>query len=366
MTMDGKRADPADVPGGIIEDLEKRFSGFDVPGGLFNPSTASHDLLRKYGLPPKPDPNRQPLLRQAWDTGFGRPMQIQKFVFHRALVEDTPYRLFTDEVVDLSFGGSLSETSSNWSGAYITANQDRRFLQVWGTWTIPNNLQLPPVAQQGPSGLPYVCANWIGLDGQRLYFDSSLPQIGTASTLQADGTTTAQAWTQWWARGVANSAPVPMPLTVNPGNEVLCVLTAWNPQTVIGVMVNLSTNTGMAVKGIAPTVKVLPDGTTVKPSIAGATAEWVLERPKIPNPPQGQPPTSCNFPDYGKTEFGLCLAVEGDSVDIFSLFNGVPQQLQGARRIRMYDVLRDPARTVFLSMPRKLTNTSVHVRYGSF
>jgi hypothetical protein len=67
------------------------------------------------------------------------------------------------------------EASSNWSGAYITANRDKQFLQIWGIWTILPNLQLPPLPFQGPAGVDYVCSNWIGLDGQRLFFDCSLP-----------------------------------------------------------------------------------------------------------------------------------------------------------------------------------------------
>jgi hypothetical protein len=359
------RAAPKLVQAPIIADLKKQFKAFPVPSGLFDPSTASPQILRKYGLPPRPDPNSQPLLRRVWDRGFGKSMKLQEFEFQLGLVEDTQYRLFRDQFVEMSFSGSHFETSTNWSGAYITANQDRQFLQIWGVWTIPDDLQLPPLLQQGPAGIPYCCANWIGLDGQRLYLDSSLPQMGTVSILQPDGTTTAQAWTQWWASGVLNSAPLPLGLTVNPGNRVLCVLTAWDPQTVIFVMVNLSTDTAMAVKGTSPTW-TLPDGTIVQPSIAGATAEWIVERPKVPNPQPGQPPTSYNFANYGETKFELCLAVEGDSVDIFSWFNGVPQQLQGARRIRMFDVLLDPTRTAYISMPRELDDSSIRVKYGGF
>lgn len=348
------------VPAPILDDLEKRFEGFPVPNEPFNPSTASPQLLRTYGLPPRPDPDSQPLLRQVWNSGFGRRLKLQAFAVERTLVEDTKYRLFRDRLVDTSFEGSRFETSSNWSGAYITANQDRQFLQIWGAWTIPYNLKLPPVPQQGPGGIPYACANWIGLDGQRLYLDSSLPQIGTVSTLQANGTTAAQAWIQWWASESPNAVPLPLELTVNPRDKVLCVLTAWDPRTVVCAMVNLSTNTAMTVQGTAPTVK-LPDGSSVQPSIAGATAEWIVERPRI----VGRT-TTYNFPDYGETEFASCIAVEGDDVDIFSLFGGLPQQLQGARRIRMFEVLTDPARTAFISMPRKLDDTSIRVRYGGF
>nr|WP_294531108.1 G1 family glutamic endopeptidase [uncultured Rhodopila sp.] len=254
------------------------------------------------------------------------------------------------------------ETSGNWSGAYITANEDRHFLQVWGSWKVPASLQLPPPLLQGPAGVPYICSNWIGLDGQRLYLDSSLPQVGTASTLLADGTTTAQAWTQWWARGDATTAPVPLGLAVNPGDDVLGVLTVQDPQTVIVVMVNLSgpLPVGIAVQGTSPNV-TLPDGTNVTPDISGATAEWVLERPRV----VGQT-IAANFPDYGESGFELCIAAEGEPVDIFSLFGALTRVLRGERLIRMFDRLLNPERTQFISIPKKLDDTTIELRYGSF
>ena len=344
----------------IIEDLLKRFHGFPVPSGLFDPSTASPALLREYGLPPRPDPGTQPFLRRTWDRGFGAPLTLQQFHFDQQLVEATRYRPHLRQADELSFLETRFETSSNWSGAYITANRDKQFVQIWGLWTIPNNLKLPPPPFRGPPGIDYVCSNWIGLDGQRLYFDSSLPQIGTVSTLQTDGNTVAQAWTQWWVRGIASTAPLPLGLAVAPGDQVLSVLTASDPQNVILVMVNLSTMTGMAVMGTAPTV-TLPNGTQATPDIAGATAEWILERPAIP----GQP-TRYNFPDYGHTEFDVCVAVEGDGVDIFSLFGGLSQDLQGERLIRMYDRLNNPQRTAYISMPKRLSDTAVQISYGGF
>ena len=205
------------------------------------------------------------------------------------------------------------------------------------------------------------------LDGQRLYLNPSLPQMGTVSVLQPDNTTTAQAWTQWWARDSVNSAPVPLGFSVAPGDRILSVLTVSDPTTVNCVMVNLtpSTPTAIAVQASAPTV-VLRDGTNVQPNIAGATAEWIVERPRVPDPQPGQPPTAYNFADYGRTEFELCLAVEGDSVDISSLSRGLTQELRGARRIRMFDLLVNPARTEFISMPRKQSDTAIRVKYGSF
>ena len=167
----GKCYGRGEVSDTVLADIERRFAGFAVPEGIFDPSTATADQLMQFGLPPKPDPECQPLLRRAWDIGFGKPLRLQPFEVERDLVEQAEYRLFEKNVANISFDGNNFEISSNWSGAYITANQDKHFLQIWGTWTIPGNLQVPPQRLQGPTGIPYVCANWIGLDGQRLYLE---------------------------------------------------------------------------------------------------------------------------------------------------------------------------------------------------
>ncbi len=354
------------VPQSVIKDIEARFRGFPVPGMTINPVTGTPDELRQFGLPPKPGSSAPPLLQRVWDQAFGRPLQFQKFNVEPNRIQATQFRLFEKAVAKASFEGFNYETSSNWSGAYITANSDKRFLQVWGTWTIPGDLQLPPPGLQGPSDIPYLCANWIGLDGQRRYLDSSLPQMGTVSILQPDGTTTAESWVQWWARGSGNTAPVPLGLTVAPGDIVASVLTALSPTSAWAVMVNLSTSppTAVPIMMVAPMV-TLPDGSTVQPEIAGATAEWIVERPKVPPQPD-QPPNRYNFPNYGQSGFDYCVAVAGDRVDIASLLTGVPQDLTGARRIRMFEVLINPTRIQYISMASKLDNLTLQTKYGSF
>jgi hypothetical protein len=350
------------VPAYIVDDLRRRFKACPVPEGSFDPSKASPETLRTFGLPPRPHAETEPLLRRVWNRGFGRPMRLMAYGFHAAFVEASSYRPIIRQA-EAPPEETRIEKSSNWSGAYLTANRYRKFMQVWGRWTIPDHLKIPPAPFEGPPGVSYVCSSWIGLDGQRRYLDSSLPQIGTASTLRPDGTTVAEAWTQWWARGDANTAPLPIGLTVSPGDEVLCVLTALDPQTVVFVMVNLSAvplPEGMAVLGTSPPV-TLPDNSVVHPDIAGVTAEWVIERPRI----LGQT-TRYNFPDYRRTEFKSCIAVEADRVDISSLPSGVMQELRGERFIRMFDVLANPARTAYISMPRKLSDSSISVKYGGF
>ena len=258
----------------------------------------------------------------------------------------------------MSFEGSHVETSSNWSGAYITANQDRRFLQIWGYLDDPGAISICRLrVMQGPAGIP-VCLCQLDRSRRAAPVSRFVPspdgdRIDTAAGWHDHGTVL-DAMVGAWDRGFRPGADWARGQSGQPG---VCVLTAWDPQTVIGVMVNLSTATGTVVMGTSPTV-TLPDGSMVQPDIAGSTAEWIMERPRV----VGQT-TIYNFPDYGETEFDFCLAVESDDVDIFALFNGIPQQLQGARRIRMFQTLTDPARTAFISMPRKLNDTAIRVKY---
>lgn len=352
----------AGIPIGVIEDLKQRFKGFPVPPREqpFDPVTAPPGQLTQHGLPPRPASTAPALLRQVWDRGFGAPLTLVAFRVEQEEIEDTIFRPQTRQAIEIAGAETRYEDSANWSGAYITANRGKQFLQIWGLWTIPANLKLPPGPFHGPAGLAYQCSNWIGLDGQRRYLDSSLPQIGTVCQLQPDGTTTAQAWVQWWERYSTSNVPLPLGLDVSPENLVLAVLTAIGPRTVIMAMVNLSTFHATAVTATARTV-LLPDKRMATPEIAGATAEWIVERPAI----TGQQ-TRYNFPDYGQTEFDFCIAVEADSVNILSLFTGMPQVLQGERLIRMFDVLQNPQRTAFISMPTKLDDTTLRVKYGGF
>jgi hypothetical protein len=361
--MTGGSADDQKAPRApklLVEQLRERFTPFAAPKQTrFNPGELSTEELVKLGLPPKPDAGRQKLARELWDRAFGKQVTIVPFVFDEARLQSLPYEMLSRQTDAMPIQETRFETSSNWSGAYITANWGRQFMQVWGVWTVPEKLDLPPPNFQGPAHLPYVCSNWIGLDGQRLYLDSSLPQIGTASTLDPlGGPPIVVAWTQWWARRNHTTVPLPIGLTVNPGDEVLSVLTAIGPQTVAFVMANLTTGEFTPAKGTAPPV-TLPDGATIFPSIAGATAEWILERPRLVGSTD-----QCNFPDYHTSDFSCCFAIETTALNIAALFRGVEQELWGERTIRMFDVLRDPQRTAFISRPWKTSDTSVHLDWG--
>ncbi len=346
---------PEVMPDSVIDDLARRFTGYATPREPVE--HGREDTLQvDRSLPPQPGPRTPSALRDAWNRAFGRKLNLQPFQFSAERVREAGFRSATRQLA-VPLGPGRTETSSNWAGAYISANEGRPLGQVWGFWTVPGVLR----PTSGDETVEYRCANWIGLDGQRRYVDSSLPQAGTTSILHPDGTVSAMAWTQWWARQDPKSAPVPLGLPVKPGDAVACVLSALGPHDVGGVMVNLggALPTAMAFRASAPDV-VLDDGRTTRPSIFGATAEWVVERPQLVGDTR-----RWELPDFTSCDFEGCLAVAADTSG-GGLSDGQVRDLTGARLIRMLDIKREPDRTAIITMTARLSDTAVRVKYGGF
>jgi hypothetical protein len=346
----------------VLDDLQRRFTGFEVPAQPIKPADIDAKRLRRLGLPPRPGHAAPGILRRVWERGFGKTLVLRSFAFDpmvRGRIKTSTYRISSQRANRLSPAASPLDTSRNWAGAYLTANGGRQFAQIWGVWKTPETLRFPAPPNSGTPGLPYACSHWIGLDGQRRYLDASLPQVGTVSLLQANGTVTTEAWTQWWTRDAAHNAPTYLPLPLAPGDEVLCVLTAIDARRVVAVVVNLSTSppVGIAVQYVPQTVEI--GGQMISPKITGATAEWIVERPSIVGGSD-----IYNFPNYDTAEFDLCVAVGSPAADFPALSSGVPQLLHGTRYIRMLECRREPARIAVLSLAERRSPTSLTVTYG--
>jgi hypothetical protein len=344
-------------------DWRARFQGFPVPARRVLDVRAATDAeLREFGIAPKPDRFLQPLQYKLWTAAFGRRLRFVEFVVPEELTAD--YRPF---LMSEPIGASATRfiSSRNWSGASIDANSGKSFVQVWGQWIVPT--PQPPAGASLPTAgntIDYQCAAWIGLDGQRLYRNSSLPQIGTVQTVNvaSDGTQAfkTEAWTQWWNRGDINSRPLPIEgFPVGHGDVISCVVTVLTEHSVLLNIVNQSTRPFPSVAAVfasAPTVTLAGGGTLVL-SISGATAEWIMERPAIPETKLLRP-----FPNYGETEFSGCFAFEAFQGGAAPIVQGI-----GAPRfIRLYEVRGFPQRTAYLSMPNRIDDTSFNVTYGDF
>src|SRR5262249_51093576 len=150
-------------------------------------------------LPPRPNPDLEPELSQFWEELFSPPLSFEEGDF--SFVGPLPDNF---QSTGAPVGGSRHESSLNWSGAYILPRNARMFTQVLGSWHVP---RVDPPAGENPFA-EYRSSTWIGLDGQRSYLNSTLPQLGTGQFFNATGYPPGLvmiSWIQWW--------PLP-PLTI--------------------------------------------------------------------------------------------------------------------------------------------------------
>ncbi|MDP8922950.1 MAG: G1 family endopeptidase [Chloroflexota bacterium] len=263
------------------------------------------------------------------------------------------------------------ESSFNWSGAYITPSDGRMFTEVHGWWRVPR-VSRPPGA---PVNAAFDCSVWIGLDGQRRYYDASLPQIGTSHYLACgESEARTSVWWQWWLRGAKNLPPVTVPLKVNPGDEVMCSIFVVSPTRVRFIVKNNCTGelcTPFETDEPTSYLDLQESGPRVPVLVSGATAEWIVERPTI-WPTETQEPFPCYYelPDYGTVEFGDCFAVSApEPRDLYAHVRRGEEErvreesLEGARLINMYTVKQDPPLTVIVSEAQRNGDHGVRTSY---
>ena len=318
-----------------------------LPPGGFDPLQASQEELTKLGFPKRPIPERQPAEYAFWQEMFARPVEFEAFDFD----------ILPLIVQSRGFFGQLPrrQTSLNWSGAYITPRDGAVFSSIWGQFQVPT----PNQPSGGGSSETYRSSTWIGFDGQRRYFRSTLPQIGTAqnidpSTSMGMGVPTKSffAWWQWWVRDVAGQAfPITLGApTVHPGDLIMCFMQVADDRAGVSfVITNLSTSRAVQFFQAAPSTS---GGRSLK--VPGATAEWVMERPA--DPPD---PTPRQLPDYGTVDFRHCGAMA------INMSTGVKveRSLSAAKLIDMYVVKQNPERTAKISITKPLDATEFLTRF---
>lgn len=308
----------------------------------FDPLTAPQAELLKLGFPSRPHPEFQPAEYAVWQDMFAPLPQFMAFAFD-ILPE------FTAQ--SRGFFGQLSrrQTSANWSGAYITPRDGTVFRSMWGKWRVPT----PSLPTGGVAADKYRSSTWIGFDGQRLYYRSTLPQIGTAQHIeQSTGAPVYSAWWQWWVRNDVGQA-YPVTLTgfpVHADDRIQCYMkVSKNRSKVYFLIRNVTTNQlHHFVQGAPPTSWHRPF------KVPGATAEWVMERPADAPDPTPRP-----LPDYGTVKFRKC----GASAINRDTGARVERSLSAARLIDMYTVKQNPERTAKISIAQPIDETEFRTRY---
>jgi len=322
---------------GLQDEFNKRVHFFPQPQEGFNPLIARPEDLACYGIPPKPDPDQQPALTRFWTEMYSPPLV---FVAPPSLEADLPHIRIARFVAPPSLEAALPririarEASRNWSGAYITPRNGQQFTEVHATWEIPR--VTAPAYMSGSA--EYRSSIWIGLDGQRHYFDSSLPQLGTGQFVNASPPF--HAWCQWWLRNNCQTyVPAILSVEVAPCQRVMASLRVLSETQVHGIIENRTTGEILPFTMDAPTDRT--SGMQLK--VSGATAEWIVERPA------DEMVGLYALPDYGTVHFTNCCALSAEMPVGGAPGPGREQTLDGARLIRMYKREPNPSRTVMIS-----------------
>jgi hypothetical protein len=219
---------------------------------------------------------------------------------------------------------------------------------LYGSWRVP--AVAPPAG--APAGSEYRSSTWIGLDGQRRYLHSSLPQIGTAQTaITGQPPQPPTTWFQWWLRNQVTPI-VTLPLSVSTHDLVRCLMIVLNDTQVLFTMLNVSTATLLL-----PFIVDSPiDPTIAAPlRVSGATAEWIMERPR-----DYLTGSLFGLPAYGTVRFLDCLAIS-DKTPL--ALTGRGENVVGARLIDMFDVGQNPTRAITISEAARIGTSELTTTY---
>jgi Peptidase A4 family len=236
------------------EEALKHITAYDAPPEGFDPNVAEDRLLRKHGIPRRPDAAREPLLRSIWDKAFAskpRFIKAEIAIDHVMATRKRPVLNKRIEVTDFS--------PSGWAGDVVLVstlnyNPPEPVNTVYGEWFIPNVTPIP----NEPAGGQTV-GFWVGIDG---FGNGQVLQAGTAATVNGNNTAN-WVWTEWYPLPPIQVTNFP----INPGDYITVLVCAPQPNHGFCSMLNKTTNQATSI-GITP-----PNNVT---SI-GATAEWIVE-----------------------------------------------------------------------------------------
>jgi hypothetical protein len=273
-------------------------------------------------------------------------------------------------------GGALGGrfgSSRNWCGASIFPSHGDRFVQVLGSWRIPEVLE-------GDGAGPWVCSTWIGLDGLRRWM-TSMPQMGTTQVVGDTGETDKTgtklpdyfAWWQWWLLGRSIQLPVVLPTgPLAPGTKIYCCVTLLPPdQPDAGNRDNVQFFLSVNDVGLPVLVEPPPSNNGIDPVPArGASAEWIVERPTaLHGSPNGAVAEGELYPlpmfdSAGSDDFAASLAPTPDSRLVGS--SPIPALAPGMnfrtpRLLRMVERRENPSRLAVLAKPIRAKDGEVTV-----
>jgi hypothetical protein len=224
---------------------------FKAPPDDFDPVTAPLKTLALYGVPRRPDPQAEPVLRALWDKVFARKPKFIVPVANPARVwKSAPYRVPKQK----EFG----PLAGDWAGAVVQVaslgfTPPEPATMVYAEWVVPKISTTP--SEPGSNRVGF----WVGIGG---YSTNNLLQAGTAATLSSSGVTY-WAWTEWVPANFATDS-----LNLTAGDTVSVLVCA--PETDHGFVSMMNHRTSQAIcVGVND-----PSGTS---PYDGSTVEWIVE-----------------------------------------------------------------------------------------
>jgi hypothetical protein len=273
---------------------------YEPPPEGFDPHTAPHELLRRHGLPRRPDPQTEPELARLFKRAFIRPANYvtAELAIDQVLSRRDPLQGQRPDFGPSGWGGVVALTSSLGYSPYEPART------VFAEWVVPQIIPWDPAPDQA-----ITVGMWVGLDG---WGNGQVLQAGIAATLTPDfwllpGPASVDwwAWTEWYTTQYQDPAVQVTNFPVATGNTVSFLVCAPEPDHGFVAMQNLSTN------------QVTSVGINARPGItsAGASAEWIVEG------------ISADLPDFLPVTFTDCTA--GTQHHTFNLSNGFTTNIEG-------------------------------------
>jgi hypothetical protein len=280
-------------------DVLKLMHTYDPPPEGLDPHTAPHELLRRHGLPRRPDPATEPELARLFKRAFIRPAKYVKaeLAIDPVMSRRDPLRGQDPDFGPSGWGGVVVETSSL---GYSPAEPAKT---VVAQWVVPQIIPWDPAPAEA-----ITVGFWVGLDG---FTNGQVLQAGIAATLTPDfwlpglASVNWWAWTEWYTTQYQDPAVQVTNFPVATGNTVSFLVCAPEPDHGFVSMQNLATG------------QVTSVGIDARPGItsAGASAEWIAEG------------ISADLPDFLPVTFSGCAG--GTQHHSFNLTDGAVTNIQG-------------------------------------
>lgn len=244
-------ANNLDIPGGM--------RAFEPPPEGFDPHTAPQEVLRRHGLPRRPDPDREPALARLWKRALVRPPTFIKaeLAVDELMSSRGPQRRRRPAV----------EGPSGWTWEDTWAGTTRE-LNLNPSYAVPATCALTvlqvPHAENVTPGQTVAIGCWVGIDsGSDILQAGITAEVDPPDFLGLGGGVKYYAWTEWWQDNARNVKNFP----VSAGEEVLIQVSVDQPNLGYAYFHNLST-------GLATSVPIpAPSGVTA----SGGTVEWIVE-----------------------------------------------------------------------------------------